>query len=161
MKTKLMYLTSKVLVAVVLLLVLAAKAFSVEKTKLVVAPYAKELAVIAYTKPANSFAELSIEDEDGNMVFYSETSFETQVFSKLFSLKNLINGDYKVVLRSSEGEVVRFFEYENGQIVLADDEKTKYSSIESADDADLKITLLLSEEKDLEIHFSENAMSIQ
>ncbi len=119
MKTKVFYLTTKLMVVVVLIAVLAVKAFAGTNPKISLVPYAPERAVISVENFSNTPYEMYIEDASGNVVYYKERAKTGDFYSRLFDFKNLRDGDYKVVVKNNLGEYNLPFHVENRKVVAA------------------------------------------
>lgn len=121
MKTKVIYLATKLTVAVVLVALLAAKAIAGNSPKLKLVPHSTEKAIIVVDNPSDAITELSIEDINGDVLYYREGNIDNKTFSKMYDFKNLENGDYKVVVNNKFGEKEVFFKVEDNEIFVVKD----------------------------------------
>ena len=121
MKTKVIYLATKLTVAVILVALLAVKALAGEAPKLKLVPHSTEKAIIVVDNPSDAITELSIEDIDGNVLYYREGSIDSKIYSKMFDFKNLRDGDYKVVVTNKYGEKEVYFKVDDKEIFVVKD----------------------------------------
>jgi hypothetical protein len=119
MKTKAFYLTTKILVVVVLVVVLAAKAFAGSAPKVSLVPVETYRATISIENISNLPTTLHIEDANGNVVYYKESSIVGETYSKLFDFRNLRSGDYKIIAKNKEGEFEFPFNVEDRKIIVS------------------------------------------
>lgn len=118
MKTKLYYLGTKLFVAILFIVILVAKTNASEAPKLKVIPYANVLAMVTVDNTENTFSELTIENASGNIVFYREGRINAENYSKIFDLKNLRNGDYKIIVSNKYGKHEAGFSVLNNEILV-------------------------------------------
>lgn len=121
MKTKVVYLTTKLMVAIVLVALLASKAFAGDAPKLKLVPHSTEKAIIVVDNPSNAISEISIEDLNGDVLYYKEGSIDGKIFSKMFDFKNLRDGDYKVVASNRFGSKEVYFKVSGNEIFVVKD----------------------------------------
>lgn len=115
-----MYLTTKLMVAIILVGILALKAFAGELPKLKLVPHSTEQALIVIDNPETTISELSIEDLNGDILYYKEGSINGKIYSKLFDFKQLSDGDYKVIVANKFGKVEAPFKVEDSEIYVVD-----------------------------------------
>ena len=121
MKTKVIYLATKLTVAVVLVALLAAKAFAGDAPKLKLVAHSTEKAIIVVDNPSDAITELSIEDLNGDVLYYREGSIDSKIYSKMFDFKNLKDGDYKVVVNNKFGAKEVYFKVDDNEIYVVKD----------------------------------------
>lgn len=121
MKTKVIYLATKLTVAVVLVALLVVKALAGDAPKLKLVPHSTEKAIIVVDNPTSATTELSIEDLNGNVLYYREGSIDSRIYSKMFDFKNLSDGDYKVVVNNKYGEKEVYFKVNDNKIYVVKD----------------------------------------
>jgi len=114
MKTKVFYLTTRIMVAIVLLAILAFKALASEAPKLEVVPNSKTKAIIALDNSESKTFKLSIEDKNGDVLFFQESIIEGNHYSKIFDFKNLSKGIYTITAKNSYGEEKQDIRVNNG-----------------------------------------------
>lgn len=119
MKTKVVYyLATKIFVVLVLVALLVVKATASEAPKLKLVPHSNEKALIVVDNSANSYAELIIEDEKGDVVYYREGRITDKMYSKVFDFKNLTDGNYKIIVKNNAGNRELIFSVINSNIVV-------------------------------------------
>lgn len=125
MKTKVMYLATKVTVAVVLVALLAVEALAGEKPEVKVIPHSSDRAVVTFVNTTDdAYTELSIEDLDGSVIYFKEDRINEKVYSKLFNFENLEDGSYKVVAKSNFGEKEILFSVSNNTVNVVKEESS-------------------------------------
>ena len=142
MKTKVMYLATKVTVAVILVAIIAVKALAGEAPKLKLVPHSTDRAIVVIDNEEDSPSELVIEDLNGNILYYKEGRIDEKLYTKLFDFKNLDDGIYKITASNNYGKKELTFKV-NGDVVEV--EKEHYTAshpfIEVKDDV-LKLSFL-------------------
>lgn len=133
MKTKVTYLATKIMVAVILLALIVVKATAVEAPSLKMVPHTDERAIIVVENPGNSFAELTIEDSNGEILYYQEGRINEKNYSKIFDFKNLANGDYRIIVENSAGKKELLFTVENNTVIVNEmlSSNTPYFNVEN------------------------------
>ena len=142
MKTKVMYLATKVTVAVILVAILAAKAIAGEAPKLKLVPHSTDRAVVVIDNEQDSPSELVIEDLIGNILYYKEGRINEKMYTKLFDFRNLENGTYKITASNNYGKKELTFKVDGDEIVVEKDHfTTAHPYVEVKDDV-LKLSFL-------------------
>lgn len=118
MKTKVTYLATKIMVAIVLVALIVVKATAAEAPNLKMVPYSNERAIVVVDNPGNSYAELTIEDSNGRILYYREGKINEKMYSKIFDFKNLTNGNYRIIVKNNIGKKELFFTVENSFVVI-------------------------------------------
>jgi hypothetical protein len=133
MKTKVTYLATKITVAVVLLALIVVKATAAEAPNLKMVPHTNERAIVLVENPGNSYAELTIEDSNGEILYYREGKINEKNYSKIFDFKNLANGDYRIIVENSAGKKELLFTVENNTVVVNEmlSSNTPYFNVEN------------------------------
>lgn len=134
MKTKVSYLMTKVAVAIVLVAMIATKVRANEAPELSVIPFNKESAFILINDWSKKYTEVSIESEDGEVIFFNEGSVNNKGYLKPFNFRNLGNGSYRVVAKEGTTEAVVNFKIENGSIVVEEpssEDKTAFFNVDN------------------------------
>ncbi|MBN2263576.1 MAG: hypothetical protein JW735_11720 [Prolixibacteraceae bacterium] len=133
MKTKVTYLATKITVAVVLLALIVVKATAAEAPNLKMVPHTDERAIVLVENPGNSYAELTIEDSNGEILYYREGKINEKNYSKIFDFKNLANGDYRIIVENSAGKKELLFTVENNTVVVNEmlSSNTPYFNVEN------------------------------
>ena len=140
MKTKVFYLSTKIAVAVILVVVLVSRVMAADAPKLKFVPYSNDRAVVSLNNEASVTTKLTIENVSGDVVFYNDGSISEKVYSKVFDFKNLNDGEYKITASNKYGKNTMFFKVENNAIVENGTEPVS-PFVEVKDDV-LKISLL-------------------
>lgn len=141
MKTKVFYLATQIATGVVLLLILAVKAFAGEAPKVKMVPYATDKAIIAIDNALSRVSELSIENEAGSVIYYKDGYIDEKIYSKIFDFKNLSDGIYTIKVRNTDGERSINFKVKNGRVELEKTTAALLPFIEVKEDV-LKLSLL-------------------
>ncbi len=156
MKTKLMYLGSKIMVAIILVAVLAIKALAAtgEGPKVKLIPYKDEFAIITVDNATEEISQLVIEDAQGDIVYYREglKSFEN-FYHKAFDLRNLNDGYYKVIVENKSGRKELEFAIAEGTVKVENGAETPSPYFEVKDDV-LKLSMLNKDLKDVKLTIS-------
>ncbi len=125
MKTKLYYLGTKLLVAIIFIVILVVKATASEAPKLKMISHSDERAIVIVDNSGNSFAEIVIENANGNIIYYREGRIDAKNYSKIFDFKNLQNGDYKIIVSNNFGEQEANFSVLNNKVIVNNHESLK------------------------------------
>jgi hypothetical protein len=158
MKTKSFYLLTKATVVVVLVAVLAAKAFAGSSPKVSLVPYAPERAMISVENLSNSPSEVAIEDFYGNVVYYKERAVNKDFYSKMFDFKNLRDGDYKIIVKNNSGEYTLPFSVVDRKVEVAKNSFDVAPYVEVKEGV-LKVSMLNHNMEDVRLNFlSENGV---
>lgn len=126
MKTKVFYLATKLAVAVIIVVLIAFKATAADAPKLKFVTHSADRAIIAIDNTATEMAVLTIENANGDILYYKEGNINEKVYSKVFSFKNLTNGDYKVTVKTRNGENSQIFNVINGEVKVKTEKKAPY-----------------------------------
>ncbi|WP_319272018.1 hypothetical protein [uncultured Draconibacterium sp.] len=98
------------LLSTVLAVAIVAVATAVEKPKMSVTPLSADRAVITIQNENASLFELSIHAEDGELVYYKQTTKPLSSYQKIYDFKNLENGNYTMDLRINDTRLLKDFE---------------------------------------------------
>lgn len=115
MKTNLKNL-SVVLIATLMTLTVNARNFS--EVVNVKTFEADKKALIRVNNEVEAFVSITIENENGTVVFYEE-NFKGMIYAKILNLKNLEEGNYKLTIRSGNDLVVKNLEVKNNEVVVS------------------------------------------
>ena len=102
----------------------AAIANAVEKPKMNVIPLSSDRAIVAITNENAAYFELSIEAEDGSMVYYKQSNKPLTDYKKVFDFANLNDGKYVLNLKVNDTQLARNFEIANQGIYVGDSKLT-------------------------------------
>lgn len=142
MKTKVSYLLTKLAVVIVLVAMLVVKANASETPELNVIPFDKESAFIVVNDWSKKYTELSIESENGDLIFFDEGSISDKGYLKPFNFRNLRNGSYRVVVKEGTAESVVNFKIEKGSIVVEKNNVSNKDTFFSIDNNILKFSMI-------------------
>ncbi|MCG6188788.1 hypothetical protein [Maribellus maritimus] len=99
---------------------IAAIAGAVEKPKMNVIPLTADRAIVAITNEKAAYFELSIEAEDGSMVYYKESNKPLTDYQKVFDFANLEDGSYVLNLKVNDTQLSRDIEVAHRGINVGD-----------------------------------------
>lgn len=150
MKTKVIYLASKLTVAVVLLAIIAVKAFAGDTPTVKLVPHSENKALIAIDF-LDEISQLTIEDKKGDIVYFRADRIENKYYSKIFDFKNLNSGEYKIIVKNKFGKNELLFEVENNKIKVINNKPSFEPFIEVKNNV-LKLSFL--NQNELDINFS-------
>lgn len=141
MKTKVFYLTTKIIVAVILVAALVYKVSAAGVPEVKMVPYGNEKAIVTLSNNEKIVSVLTVENSSGDEVFYRKGLFDEKAYSKIFDFKYLEDGNYKIIVKNQFGESsVPFSVIDNVLVVTQSEEDvTPYMNIE---DDILKISYL-------------------
>ncbi|MBN2805523.1 MAG: hypothetical protein JXR22_02610 [Prolixibacteraceae bacterium] len=154
MKTKVFYLSTRIATGVVLLAILAVKAFAGEAPKVKMVPYSSDKAIIAIDNAFSRVSELSIENEAGSVIYYKDGSIDEKIYSKVFDFKNLSDGIYTIRVRNTDGEKSINFKVKEGRVEMEKETSAMQPYIEVKDDV-LKLSMLNHTLSNVEINLSD------
>lgn len=103
---------------------IAAIASAVEKPKMNVIPLTADRAIVAITNENAAYFELSIEAEDGSMVYYKESNKPLTDYQKVFDFANLEDGSYVLNLKVNDTQLSRDIEVAHKGIYVGDSKLT-------------------------------------
>jgi hypothetical protein len=119
MKTKVVYyLATKIVVVLVLVAVLVVKTTASEAPKLKLVPHSGEKAIVVVDNSTDSYAELTIEDAKGDVLYYRDGRITEKMYSKIFDFKNLTDGDYKIIVKNKAGKKELNFFVSNNKVIV-------------------------------------------
>lgn len=137
MKTK---NTFKGLVLGVILFLGASSAFATGNIR--ISPYMDtDFSIVSIINPSESFLNMKIYDEAGNMYYSRKVNSETSV-QKLFDFSYLEDGTYKIVLTGKEDKLEKEFEVVNNKLVSKIETNTTEKTLFRTEDNNLFVTYL-------------------
>ncbi len=83
---------------------------AVEKPKMDVIPLTADRAIVSITNENPALFEMSIETEEGSLVYYKQTTNASTGYQKVFDFANLEKGKYVLYLKVNDTKVIREFE---------------------------------------------------
>jgi len=119
MKAKVIHFVTKLSVALILIVILALKAFATEVPVIKMLPHTNNKAVIAFNNEVNLPAELSIEDENGDVLFYKEGIISNKVYTQMFDFDNLYEGTYTIKVKNSNGTNKLEFSVIDDEVIIS------------------------------------------
>jgi hypothetical protein len=150
MKAKNMYLATNIFTVIVLVALLALKVNAGETTNLKLVPYTNERAIVVMNNQHNLTSELTVEDANGEVLYYREGKINAVNYSKVFDFKNLKNGDYKIVVKNNAGTQEAYFSVSNSSVKI-DENKSDFNPYFEFDNNVLKLSALNHQQKPLYI----------
>lgn len=153
MKTKVFYLATKVTVAAILVTLIALKANAGDAPKLKFVSTTTDRAIIAFDNNSNESAVLTIENANGDMLYYKEGNIDSKIYSKVFSFKNLSDGTYKATVKNDEGETSLNFNVNEDKINVLEKAESISPFFEVNKNA-LKLSFLNHSLSNVEVKFS-------
>jgi hypothetical protein len=129
---------------------IAAIATAVEKPKMSVIPLTADRAIVAITNENAAYFELSIESENGAMVYYKQSNQPLTDYQKIFDFANLEDGEYVLNLKVNDTQVARNFVVAHKGIVVGD-AKTTFDPYFDYKDNVLKFSYLNFDKENLNL----------
>lgn len=120
---------------------IAAIVTAVEKPKMDVIPLNANQAIVSVTNENPALFEMSIETNNGDLVYYKQTTKASTEYKKTFDFANLQNGSYILKLKVNDTRVYREFEVNNKEILVGDS-KTKFDPYFTFKNNELKFSYL-------------------
>ncbi|HSO88720.1 MAG TPA: hypothetical protein VLQ91_19360 [Draconibacterium sp.] len=119
----------------------AVVATAVEKPKMNVIALSDEKALIAIENENPAYFELSIEAENGDLVYYKESEKEITDLRQVINYSNMDNGFYTLKLKIKDTYVSRDFEINNNGMIVGES-KMEYAPHFAYDSDVLKLSYL-------------------
>ena len=148
----------KTMLKVTLVIAFAAFAntlFATGNLKMNVIPVSGEKAIVAISSVSDSNFQISMTDENGQIVYYKETSDSVENYRKMFDLSQLDPGVYKITVKCNNLTTQREFRKTHYDIKVGE-EKTVLEPFFSYKDGLLRCTYLNFSKDDLTLNFFEN-----
>ena len=139
------------LLSTVLAVAIVAVATAVEKPKMSVTPLSADRAVITIQNENASLFELSIHAEDGELVYYKQTTKPLSSYQKIYDFKNLENGNYTMDLRINDTRLLKDFEVASKGISVGESKLRIDPYFAFADDV-LKLSYLNFDQESLSLN---------
>lgn len=155
-----MYLVTKVTVAVILVAILAAKAIAGEAPKLKLVSHSSDRAVVVINNEDDSPSELSIEDLNGNILYYKEGTINDKIYTKLFNFKNLEDGGYKIIVSNNFGKKELTFTVSGNEIEVEKEMFTAYHPFIAVENNVLKLSFLNHSLNEIYLSIADNSGEI-
>jgi hypothetical protein len=120
--------------------------------KVNILPLTAEKAVIAISNTATTNFKISIEKENGEVVYYKETEADSKDYRKVFDFSNLEKGEYKLTVSAEGFTSEHEFKIENRNIAVGK-EKSILEPYFAYKDGVLKLSYLNFPEENLSLNF--------
>jgi hypothetical protein len=121
---------------------------AVEKPKMNVIPLSDENALIAIANENPTFFELSIEAENGDLVYHKESASEISGLRQVINYSNMENGNYTLKVKVKDTYVLRDLEINNKGMVVGE-LKLKYAPYFDFESDVLKLSYLNFDEENV------------
>lgn len=131
---------------------IVAIASAVEKPKMNVIPLTADRAVVSITNENAAYFELSIETQNGEMVYYKQSSKPLTDYQKIFDFADLKDGDYVMNLKVNDTKLSKNFEVARKGIYVGDSKLT-FDPYFNFDNNVLKLSYLNFDRKNLKVLF--------
>lgn len=148
MKARNVYFATNILTVIVLVVLLAVKVNAGETTNLKLVPYTNDRAIVVMNNEHNLLSELTVEDADGEVLYYREGKISEANYSKVYDFKNLKNGNYKVVVKNNLGTQEAFFSVYNNSVTI-DENKSNFNPYFEFKNNVLKLSAINHEQNSL------------
>lgn len=104
----------------VLAVAVVAVATAVEKPKMNVIPLTEDKAVVSIFNGNSAIFELSITAENGEVVYYKESTKPLNSYQKVYDFKALDNGDYTMTLKINDTRLSKSFQVASSGIYVGE-----------------------------------------
>jgi len=131
---------------------IVAIATAVERPKMDVTPLNAEQARVSITNEKPALFEMSIETQNGDLVYYKQTTEASTEYQKIFDFKNLEKGKYVMNLKVNDTKVIREFEV-NSKSILVGDSKMRFDPYFFFEDNMLKFSFLNFDQENYNVYF--------
>jgi len=133
-------------------LAVATIATAVEKPKMNVIPINAERAIVLVTNENPAIFEVSIEAENGDLVYYKQTNEPVTDYKQIYDFKDLENGRYALNLNVNGTKVVNEFEVSESGINVGES-KVRFAPYFDFKNDELKLSYLNFDQENLKIYF--------
>ena len=123
--------------------------------KVNILPLSSEKAVVAISNTTASNFQISIENENGETIYYKETNAESKDFRKVFDFSRLEAGNYTLTASIDGATTERAFTVEKNRIAVSQ-EKTASEPYFTFKDSILAVSYLNFSEENLHLNFYDN-----
>ncbi|SHF54850.1 hypothetical protein SAMN05444274_106151 [Mariniphaga anaerophila] len=143
-----------------LALTVAALAFAtitnaVEKPKMNVIPLNSERAIVAVTNENPAIFEVSIETENGELVYYKQTNEAVTDFKQVYDFKDLAAGNYVLNMKVNDTKLINDFEV-SGNGIEVGESKVRFAPYFDYENGELKLSYLNFDKENLKLYFYNN-----
>jgi hypothetical protein len=129
--------------------------FAVGNLKVNILPVNAEKAVVAISTLTNSNFNITIADENGQIIYYQENLNAGENYRKVFNFSDIEDGTYKLTVVSNDLTAERQFKKSHGQIKVGE-EKTTIEPFFGYEAGILRCSYLNFTKEDMTLHFFKN-----
>ena len=129
--------------------------FAAGNLKVNILPVDSEKAVVAVSTLSDSNFNLTIADENGQIIYYRENSNPGENYRKVFNFSDLDDGAYKLTVVSDNLTAERQFNKSHGKIEVGE-EKTMLEPFFGYENGILRCSFLNFNKEDITIYFYKN-----
>ena len=98
--------------------------FAAGNLKVNIVPVKAEKALVAISKLSDSNFDITIADENGQIVYYKENSNPSENYRQVYDFSDLENGTYYLTVVSNDLTAERQFNLSHGQITVGEEKTT-------------------------------------
>lgn len=140
---------------------IVAIATAVEKPKLNVVPLTADRAIVSIENQNSAYFELSIESDNGNVVYYKQSKKPLTNYQKVFDFTDLSNGSYVMTVKVNDTELSRNFEVAQNEIQIGES-KLRFDPYFDFENNVLKFSYLNFDENNMRLNiYNENGLIYQ
>jgi len=129
--------------------------FASGNLKVNILPVDSEKAVVAISTLTDSNFNITIADENGQIIYYQENSNTGENYRKVFNFSDIEDGTYKLTVVSNDLTAERQFKKSHGQINVGE-EKTTLEPFFGYEAGILRCSYLNFTKEDMTLHFFKN-----
>ena len=130
-------------------------ATAVEKPKMNVIPLNTDRAVVLATNENPAYFELSIRAENGDLVYYKQTSNPVTDYNQVYDFKDLADGKYVLNLKVNDTKVINDFEVSRKGIEVGES-KMRFAPYFDFKNNELKLSYLNFDQESLKLYLYNN-----
>lgn len=130
-------------------------ATAVEKPKLNVVPLNAERAIISATNENPAIFEVSINAENGDLVYFKQTTEPVTDFKQVYDFKELAEGKYVLNLKVNDTRVINDFQVSRDKIEVGES-KIRFAPYFDFKNNELKLSYLNFDQENLNLYFYNN-----
>lgn len=130
-------------------------AIAVEKPKLNVVPLNAERAIISATNENPAIFEVSINAENGDLVYFKQTTEPVTDFKQVYDFKELAEGKYVLNLKVNDTRVINDFQVSRDKIEVGES-KIRFAPYFDFKNNELKLSYLNFDQENLNLYFYNN-----
>lgn len=130
-------------------------ATAVEKPKLNVVPLNAERAIVSATNENPAIFEVSINAENGDLVYFKQTTEPVTDFKQVYDFKELAEGKYVLNLKVNDTRVINDFQVSRDKIEVGES-KIRFAPYFDFKNNELKLSYLNFDQENLNLYFYNN-----